>query len=267
MITVGELFDLSGKVALVVGAGGLGEAIAGGLFAAGAEVAVADKSPQRAERLAARLRKDGRGTRGYGVDVTISSEVSGLVSTMMASFGRIDVLVNAFGITHRAAAEDFPEQLWRNISDVNLKGTFLCSRESGRQMLEQGGGSIINLSSIAGTVGIKNTVAYAASKGGVNQLTRTMGIEWAKRGVRVNAIAPSWFETEMGSRIRDVDGLYAGDRKPQATLLLEETVERVPVGRMGMPEEIVGAAVFLASDASRMVTGHILAVDGGYLAQ
>lgn len=267
MSTVEKLFDLSDKVALVVGTGGLGSAIADGLPAAGAAVVAADKSLQRAEGVAARLQEDGRGARGYGVDVTDPSEVSGLVRTVTANFGKVDVLVNAFGITQRAAAENFPEQAWQSILDVNLSGTFLCSREAGRQMLEQGGGSIINLSSIAGSVGLKNTVAYAASKGGVDQLTRTMALEWARRGVRINAIAPSWFETEMGSRIRDANTLYVGIERPPESVLLEETVQSVPVGRMGVPEEIVGAAVFLASDASRMVTGHILAVDGGYLAQ
>lgn len=262
-----KLFDLNAKVALVVGAGGLGSAIAGGLSAAGAAVAAADKSLQRAEAVAARLQEDGRGVRGYEVDVTDPSEVSVLIRTVTADFGKVDVLVNAFGITQRAAAENFPAQAWQRILDVNLNGTFFCSREAGRQMLEQGGGSIVNLSSIAGSVGIKNSAAYAASKGGVDQLTRTMALEWARRGVRVNAIAPSWFETEMGSQIRDAKVLYVGVERPPESVLLEDTVQRVPVGRMGVPEEIVGAAVFLASDASRMVTGHILAVDGGYLAQ
>ena len=171
-------------------------------------------------------------------------------------FGRIDILVNCHGVTKRMAAVDFPEADWDRIMDVNLKGTFLCCQGVGRVMIQQGRGSIINLASIGGLVGLPASVAYCASKGGVVQLTRTRGVEWAPLGVRVNAIAPSSFNTPMVQRVLDAEPEYR-----------ERVVSKIPIGRIAEPAEIVGSVLYLASAASGMVTGAILSVDGGYTAE
>jgi 2-deoxy-D-gluconate 3-dehydrogenase len=264
-------FDLSGRVALVVGAGGgLGRAISKGLAEAGADVALADLTAALTEDLAADVRSaTGRRIAACTADVTRKADVERLVAEAVDQLGRVDVLVNAAGITTRAPAEEFPEEFWDHILAVNLKGTFLTCQAVGRHLIARAApGSIINLASVAGMVGLRETVAYCASKGGVVQVTRTLAAEWAQYGIRVNAIAPSWFETSMG-RIADlVEQVYApGVRRPEAAWVQQQTVGRVPLGRMGKPEELVGSVVYLASEASSMVTGHILAVDGGFLAE
>lgn len=251
----GQPFRLDGEVALVVGAGGLGSAIAGGLARAGAHVAVGDVDAARAERTAAGIRAAQGDASACRIDVTDSADVEGAVDQVVRTAGPIDVLVNAAGITQLGPAETYPQQAWDRILAVNLSGVFLVSRAVGRHMLERGSGAIVNLSSIAGSRGLTNTVAYCASKGGVEQVTRAMALEWATRGVRVNAVAPSWFATDMGALLETTPGLH------------EERIGRVPMGRVGAAEELVGAVLFLASSASSMVTGIVLPVDGGYLAQ
>jgi len=266
------LFDLSGRVALVVGAaGGLGRAVARGLAEAGADLALADLAREPLEALAADLRA-GSGAQALtgALDVTRRDQVEALVEQVVGALGRIDVLVNAAGITRRAPAEEFPEELWDRILAVNLKGTFLTCQAVGRHMIARGaGGSIVNFASVAGLVGLRETIAYCASKGGVVQVTRTLAVEWAQHRVRVNAVAPSWFDTRMGALVtQPVERLYAeGVRRPDMAWLQQQTVARVPMQRLGQPEELVGSVVYLASDASSMVTGHILAIDGGFLAE
>jgi NAD(P)-dependent dehydrogenase (short-subunit alcohol dehydrogenase family) len=252
-----NLFDLTGQVALVTGGfGGLGRPIAAGLAAAGATVAVADLLLDRADALLAEIAATGQRGLALTLDVTNTTSVQAATDRLVSEFGRIDILVNCHGVTKRAPAVEFAEADWDHIIAVNLKGVFLCCQIVGRVMIQQGRGSIINLASIGGLVGLPTSVAYCASKGGVVQLTRTLGVEWAPHGVRVNAIAPSSFNTPMVQRVLDAEPAYR-----------QRVVSKIPIGRIAEPGEIVGAVVYLASAAAGMVTGAVLAVDGGYTAQ
>ncbi len=250
-----DLFRLDGQVAVVTGgAGGLGAAIARGLAEAGAAVAVADMNAGQAKRVADDIARAGGRTLAIEVDVASSDSVRRMASDVESRLGPVDVLVNSAGITHRAPAVDFPEGEWHRVIGVNLTGVFLPCQIVGRGMVARQRGRIINIASIAGEIGLTGTVAYAASKGGVVMLTRALAVEWAPHNVRVNAIAPSWFESNIGDIIHREPG-YA-----------DRSMRRVPFGRMGKPDELIGAALYLASEASSMVTGHVLAVDGGTLA-
>ncbi len=248
-------FDLGGRAVLVVGgAGGLGSAMARGVAAAGAAVAVADADTGRATAVADDLAKQGARAIAVRVDVTDAASVGAMVDEATARLGPLEGLVNAAGITRRAAAAEFPPADWERVLAVNLTGTFRCCQAVGARMIERRRGKIVNIASIAGQIGLPGTIAYIASKGGVIALTRGLAVEWAPYQVQVNAIAPSWFQTAMGSLI-DLEPAYR-----------ERVLRRVPLGRMGQPDELVGAAIFLLSDAASMVTGHLLAVDGGTLA-
>ena len=252
-----SLFSLSDQTAMVIGVGGLGQEAAIGLSAAGARLAVADIDFGRAETVATLIKQAGGIANAYEVDVIRKESVTDLVTRASRDLGRIQSAVIAFGITHRGLPEEFDETDWRKIIDVNLNGSFFCCQALGRHMLDQGGGSIVLFSSIAGQVGLKNSPAYAASKGGVDQITRTFAIQWAQRNVRVNAIAPSYFETDMVARNDD----------PELAELFRQRLKLVPMARLGQPSELVGAIIFLASAAASMITGVILPIDGGYLAQ
>jgi len=250
-----DLFRLDGRAAVVVGgAGGLGAAMARGLAEAGAAVAVADANAGQAKAVADALTADGLRALALAVDVTDGESVEQMARDAEARLGPVDVLVNSAGITHRSPAADFPAAQWHRVLAVNLTGVFLACQAIGRGMVARRRGRIVNIASIAGEIGLPGTIAYSASKGGVVMLTRALAVEWAPYDVRVNAIAPSWFSTSIGDLIH---------REPDYEA---RAMRRVPVGRMGRPDELVGAALYLASDASAMVTGHVLAVDGGTLA-
>jgi NAD(P)-dependent dehydrogenase (short-subunit alcohol dehydrogenase family) len=252
---VDRLFRLDGQVALVTGgASGLGAAIAAGLGQAGARIVLADIDLAGAQAYAAQLTDLAEPPLALPVDVTRRDSVDGLVASVVARLGRIDVLVQSAGTSARNAAETFPEEEWDRIVAVNLKGSFLVAQAVGRQMLAQRAGAIVNIASIGASVAYPHSTAYLQSKGGVAQLTRSLALEWIDRGVRVNAIAPSLFDTPL-SRAADA----------RTSLTSEFILTRTPIGRRGHPREVVGAAIFLASAAASMVTGHILQVDGGYL--
>ena len=252
--TLPTRFSLAGRVALVTGAAsGLGRAIAIGFADAGARVRCVDRDAEGNDEVA---RSIGEAADSCTADVTDAEVVTAAVDGLVADAGRIDVLVNSAGIGGRSPAVDYPEDLWDSVMEINLRGTYLACRAAGRHMVAAGSGSIINIASVGGLAGFPGSLGYQASKGGVVALTRTLAIEWAPQGVRVNAIAPSQFESAIV--------LAQWEKEPG---MRADWESRTPLGRIGQPDEIVGPAVFLASEAAAMVTGHILAVDGGYLAQ
>lgn len=254
-----NLFDLTGKVAVITGSGrGLGRAIAKGLADAGASVVVCSRTLSEAQDTATEIADAGGISYALQADTGKRASCEQLIADTVAHFGKLDVLVNNAGIDIIEPAEDASEEAWDEILNINLKGYFSCSQFAARQMLKQGtGGSIANNSSIASGVGIAGLAAYAAAKGGVNQLTKVMAVEWASRGIRVNAFAPGYFENVMR-------GATTEHQRPEKQ---QQVLNFTPMGRRGRPEELVGPVVFLASDASSYVTGAVLFIDGGYTAQ
>jgi NAD(P)-dependent dehydrogenase (short-subunit alcohol dehydrogenase family) len=249
---LGEVFSLDGRVAVVVGGtSGLGAAASVALARCGAKVTVAGRSGERGAAVVEEIQGFGGEAAAEEVDVRNELSVAALAERCFESHGRVDVLVNSAGVFAMTPTVELSMEEWKRIVETNLDGTFLCCREFGRRMIEAGGGSIINLASTDSFVGVPEEAAYCASKGGVAQLTRVLGAEWIKHGVRVNAIGPTDFATPMTAPVLD-DPEY-----------LEWTTTAIPAGRVGQPHELVGALLFLASDASVMVVGHTLMVDGG----
>ncbi|MES2753929.1 MAG: 2-dehydro-3-deoxy-D-gluconate 5-dehydrogenase KduD [Pseudomonadota bacterium] len=247
-------FDLSGRVALVTGANtGIGQAIALALAAAGADVALVGRTP--AEETAQQVRALGRGAEIVSADLSTIEPVQRVVDETLAKLGGLDILVNNAGIIRRADAVDFSEEDWDAVIDTNLKSVFFLCQAAGRHMIASGGGSIINIASMLTFQGGIRVPSYTASKAGIGGLTKLLANEWAAKGVNVNAIAPGYIATN------NTAALQADEARNRSIM------ERIPAGRWGDPSDLGGAAVFLASDAARYVTGHILAVDGGWLAR
>ena len=252
---INELFDLSGKVALVTGATrGLGEVAALALAKAGARVAVCGRSRPDMDRVTSDIEAFGGQAKPFSLDVLKKTEVEKTVSQVVDQFGGIDILVNNAGVNFRVPVLEFPEEEWDRILATNLKGYFLTAQAVAPGMLERGYGKIINMSSILGAVGLPMQAAYASSKGGVDQLTKVMALEWAKEGVRVNAIGPTYFETELVAQLRD---------DPERFNFINE---RTPMGRWGYPSELEGIVIFLAAPASDFITGQTIYIDGGWTA-
>jgi NAD(P)-dependent dehydrogenase (short-subunit alcohol dehydrogenase family) len=251
-----SLFDLSGQAALVTGAAsGLGRAIAIGLARFGADVATADVNLAGAEETAAVARGLGRQAAAIEVDVTDWSSVLAMVEATVRALGRVDVGFNVPGINVRKPALEMTPDEFRRVVDVNLVGVFHCAKAIGARMVEQGGGRMVNIASMYGHVGVERSAAYTASKHGVVGLTQVLALEWAPHNVRVNAIAPGFTHTALTAPV-------IADRQRY-----EHLTSRTPLGRFAEPWEIVGAALFLVSDASTFVTGSSLIVDGGWTAQ
>ncbi len=248
-----EIFELSHKVAMVTGSTrGLGETAAMALARAGADVAVCGRNPMDLDRVSGAIRELGRNSAGFALDVTSKQSVHDGVDRILKHFGKVDILVNNAGLNHRVPVLDFPEEAWDLVISTNLKGYFLVAQAVAPQMLTRGYGKVINMSSILGKVGLPNQLAYASAKGGVDQMTKVMALEWAKQGVRVNAIGPTYFETEMVKQIRD---------DPERFNFINE---RTPMGRWGHLPELEGIVIFLASPASDFITGQTIYIDGGW---
>lgn len=246
-------FGLEGRIALVIGGtSGIGKAIARGYLEAGARVVVAGRNADKLEAALAELKPHGE-VSGYTADVSDAAGLRGLVGITLARAGHLDVLVNCQGITLLKPAENFTPADWDTIVDTDLKSVFFACTEVGRHMLGRGSGAIINIASLASHRGWPGSALYAIAKAGVLSLTRSLAAEWAGRGVRVNAISPGFFMTELN---RDK---MSGERKALA-------LARTPAGRFGEVDELVGAAIYLASPAASFVTGESIAVDGGFLA-
>jgi NAD(P)-dependent dehydrogenase (short-subunit alcohol dehydrogenase family) len=247
-------FDLSGRTAVVVGGtSGIGRALALGLADAGANVVVTGRRASVVDEVATAIEKKGRRTLRLPADVGDQQSLVALRDACLASFGQVDIVVVAAGITKRVASIDMSEADWSRVLDTNVTGMMRTYQLFARPMIARGGGRLIGIASLASFVGLQEVAAYGASKSAVAGLTRALAVEWAPHGVTVNAIAPGVFETDLNREI------LKGPRG-------QEFLMRTPMRRFGRTEELVGAAVYLASDASSFVTGQLLVVDGGFLA-
>ena len=251
-----ELFDLQGKVAVVTGSTrGIGRGIAECLGKAGASVVIVGRSREACERVAADLTAMGITALAAWADVTKVEEVEHLMQKTEDAFGRIDILVNNAGVALTHKAENITEEEWDQVLNLDLKSVFFCSQRAGRRMIQQQRGKIINTASIMGQVGQKLTLTYCAAKAGVVGLTRALALEWARHNIQVNALCPGFVLTSINEEAMKDEKIF------------NATLRKIPAGRLGQVSDMVGAVLFLASEASDYMTGQTLTVDGGWTAQ
>jgi len=250
-----NIFSLEGKTAVVFGGtSGIGRTLSLGLADAGADVVASARRQEHVDATAAEIERRGRQTLRLCSDVCNRSSLEQLLTASLQRFGKVDILINCAGTIKRTPTLTMPEDEWTDIVNTNLTGTLRACQIFGKHMLERGYGRIVNIASLNSFVALNEVAAYAASKSGVVSLTRSLAVEWSKKGVAVNAIAPGVFRTALNADLLD------------STLRGQELLMRTPIGRFGRTEELVGAAVYLCSDAASYVSGHTLVVDGGFLA-
>ncbi|GKU78155.1 SDR family NAD(P)-dependent oxidoreductase [Paenibacillus sp. L3-i20] len=249
-------FSIEGKVAIVTGASkGIGYGLAKAIAASGAKVAVTARNRDDLTALVDEISAEGGIASAYSLDVRDVIAIRSVFQQVVNDFGSLDILVNNAGFGEGMLAEDVTEQYWDDMLDTNLKGVFFCCQAAGRYMLEQGYGKIVNISSQVSIVGIPEGVAYCASKGGVNQLTKVLALEWSSRGVNINAVGPTFIHTPGTAERLETPEFKAN------------VLSRIPMGRIGTIDDVAGAVIYLASPASDLVTGTLLVVDGGWTAQ
>ncbi|TGE37665.1 glucose 1-dehydrogenase [Desulfosporosinus fructosivorans] len=245
-----NIFDISGKVAIVTGAGqGLGASMAHALADAGVSVVCASKTVSKADEICDDISKKGGSCISVQVDVGNSLSVQNMVNLTLQKYGTIDILVNNAGINHRELCVDMSEEQWDDVMRVNLKGVFLCSRAVGPTLIEKKRGKVINITSVMGSAALPTRGAYASTKAAVMQFTKVLALEWAPYNISVNAIGPGYFIGRMNTSLKDAGAI----------------LNHIPMGRMGDPEELNGAIIYLSSEASNYVTGQTVFVDGGFL--
>jgi len=250
-----QALSLEGKIAVVTGGtSGIGRALSLGIADAGADVIATARRQQQVDETAKEIEARGRRTLRRAADVCDRVSLELLLADVLEHFGRVDILINCAGKIKRTPTLTVPEEEWTDILNTNLTGTLRACQIFGKPMLERGYGRIVNIASLNSFVALSEVAAYAASKAGVVSLTRSLAVEWSKKGVTVNAIAPGVFRTDLNAQLLD------------STPRGQELLMRTPMGRFGKTEELVGAAVFLASDGASFVTGQTLTVDGGFLA-
>jgi NAD(P)-dependent dehydrogenase (short-subunit alcohol dehydrogenase family) len=250
-----NIFNLEGKTAVVIGGtSGIGRALSLGLADAGVDVVASARRQEQVEETAAEIERRGRRTLRLCSDIGDRASLETLLAAAIQQFGKVDILINSAGQIKRTPTLTMPEEQWTGIIDTNLTGTLRACQVFGKHMLERGYGRIVNIASLNSFVALNEVAAYAASKAAVVSLTRSLAVEWSKKGVVVNAIAPGVFRTALNANLLD------------STPRGQELLMRTPMGRFGKTEELVGAAIYLSSDAASFVTGQTLVVDGGFLA-